>query len=99
MSATLPNVYALNRGTTSWARVIGLLVDLEVVLEISASINPVDTGTVVGDAQIEHLANAEEQIFSLIGGQSMALAQRIDASQEKRLVGVDITEPSEKVLI
>ena len=58
MCTALPNGNALNGGLTLITGFARSLVYLELALEITAAVHPIDTGAVACDAQIQYIPNA-----------------------------------------
>ena len=61
MCSALPNHDPFNLRSANAAGFAGALVNAEIILEISAAINPIDTGAIAADALIEHKADGAQQ--------------------------------------
>src|SRR3989304_189637 len=65
VSASLPYRSTSNRSPATRTGFAGLLIDLEMVLEIAATVDPVDTGAVAANAFPQHFANRPQQFAGL----------------------------------
>ncbi len=65
MGAALANDNALDRRPAVVAGLTSALVDMEIVLEITAPIDPINAGALALDAVFQHLADAGQQAGSL----------------------------------
>jgi hypothetical protein len=54
MRSALPNHYPFDLRATNAARFAGSLVNVEMVLEVPTTVDPVNTGAVAADAFFEH---------------------------------------------
>ena len=65
MGAALADDDALDGGPAVVACVAGALVDVKIVLEITAAVDPVDAGALALDAILQHPAYAGQQASGL----------------------------------
>jgi hypothetical protein len=99
MGTSLAYHDALNRSAASRARFTGLLVNTKVILEVTTSVNPVDTSTVASDALIQHLTNAAVQQLCLFKRQVVGNHLGVQASPMQSFICIDIPQTSDEVLI
>lgn len=61
MAAALTDDVPFDRRSALLARFCGPLIDLEIVLEIAATVDPIDTGTITANAFFHHSPDASQQ--------------------------------------
>ena len=89
--ASLANSGPINRLTAARARVAGLLVDLEIVLEGPTPVDPVDTRSVGLNSAYEGEPYRFEEPGGLLDTECVAGLPRVDAGLEKCFISIDIT--------
>ena len=99
MGASLPYSGLVDRLTAARAGVSGLLIDLEMVLKISAAVDPVDTGTVGFNPTRKGEPDSIEQPGGILQVEGFAGLKRVDAGSEERFIRVDISHSSQKMLV
>ncbi len=99
MGAALPDYDAHDLGTANRAGFTSASINAEMVLEISASVNPVDAGSVAGDAMLEHLADTLQQAPSLVFCNGIGKGQGVQLCQVQSFIGIDISKPRQKGLV
>ena len=68
MSPALPDNNPPDRGATPVTGLIGPLVNLKLILEFTAAVNPIDAGAVGFDPRLEHVPDTFQQDRSLRWG-------------------------------
>src|SRR3990172_2422396 len=91
MRAALPDDDPADRHAAHRARLPVTLVNPEVILEVAAAVDPVDTGAVV--------AQAGPQAPDLVVVQRVAPPQRMDPRPVQGFVGVDVPHAGDEGLI
>ena len=81
------------------AWIVGLLIDLEMVLKISAPVDPIDTGSVRLNPLREGDPDGFEQPGCVMQVERFTGLEGVDAGSEKRFIRVDISHSSQKTLI
>ena len=99
MGASLPYSGLVDRLTAARAGVSGLLIDLEMVLKISAPVDPIDTGSVRLNPLREGDPDGFEQPGCVLQVERFTGLEGVDAGSEKRFIRVDISHSSQKTLI
>ena len=99
MGASLTNNGLVDRLTTARTRVVGLLIDLEMVLEISSAVDPVDTGAVGFNPACQGESDGFQKPGGILFVEGFTGLQGVYAGSEKCFIGVDISQSSQKVLI
>ena len=66
MGASLPYSGLVDRLTAARTGVVGLLIDLEMVLEISSTVDPVDTRAVGCDSSLQGISDGFQQPGSIL---------------------------------
>ena len=82
MGASLTNNGLVDRLTAAGTRVVGLLIDLEMVLEISSAVDPVDTGAVSFDSSLQGISDRFQQPGGILQIKCFAGLEGVDASSE-----------------
>lgn len=99
MCAALPNNHFLDLLPTDSAWAAGLLVDLEIVLKTTASIYPVDTGSVGFNPFGEDGADSVKQSCSILQVEGAAGLEGVDARLEQGFIRIDVSTSCQEVLI
>lgn len=99
MGASLTNSGLVDWLTAARARVTCLLIDLEVVLEISPAIDPVDTCAVGFNPPSQGEPDGFQEPGGILQVEQFTGLQWVDAGSEKSFIGIDISQSSKKVLI
>ncbi len=71
--------------TTDGARLTSASVNFKMVLEITATVNPVYTGSVITNTFLEHIDNSPEKFFSLFSADRILKGLAGGASQDTGL--------------
>ena len=99
MRPTLSNCDALDGSTANHARVTSALVNAEVLLKITSTVDPIDTGSLAMDAILKYLANAGPQTFGLFTGNGVGDHQGMQSRQMESFISVDISQPGDEGLV
>ena len=99
VGASLPYNDTLYESATLRAGFAGSLVDPEIILKFTASVNPVDAGAIPLDALLQYLANAPPQSFRLIDVKRIGYRQGVDLGKMQGFIGVNIPQPGDKGLV
>ena len=74
-------------------------VDPEMILKIPTAVNPVDTGTIMADAILQHIPDRHTQDFGLVRRDRIRVRQRVEPGHMQGLVGIDVTQTGEERLV
>ena len=99
MCAALTDDDMLNRCSTNWAFLTGSSVDPEVILEIAATIYPVEGGAIAPDALIQHPVNRFVQRGCLFCRHTVRRSQRMQFCHMQGLIGIDVAQSGNERLI
>ena len=99
MGTSLTDGGLVDRLPTARARVTCLLIDLEMVLEISPAIDPVDTGAIGFYALSKREPDGFQQPGGILQVESFAGLEGVDAGSEKGFIRVNVSHSSQKMLI
>src|SRR3990170_8366629 len=99
MRAALPDHDPADRRAAHRAWLPVTLVNPEVILEVAAAVDPVDTGAVVAQAGPQRGAQAAPQAPDLIVVQRVAPLQRMEPRPVQGFVGVDVPHAGDEGLI
>ena len=99
MGSSLTNSGLVDRLAATRAWIVGLLIDLEMVLKISAPVDPIDTGSVRLNPLREGDPDGFEQPGCVLQVERFTGLEGVDAGSEKRFIRVDISHSSQKTLI
>ena len=69
----------VDRLTAAWARIAGLLIDLEMILKISPAVDPVNTGAVGFDSSLQGVSDGFQQPGSILYIKFFAGLERVFA--------------------
>ena len=89
----------LNFCATVGAWFAGPVVDLEIVLKLTPSINSIQAGAFMHNPGIQGLPDSVIQPLQLFRRKGLNLAARVETGDKTALVGVDIAHPGHKFLI
>ncbi len=99
MGAPLPNHDTCNWRATFRAGFAGALVDAKIILEITAPVDPINTGAVAGDAIAQNGTDARKQPGSLPPGNGIGGGERMQASQVQGFIHIDIPHAGQERLV
>lgn len=99
MRAPLTDNGFLNYFSTARTAFSGALIYLEMVLEIPAAINPVNTGTMLLDCPGEYQADCGQERVGFLLRERTAGTQRMQPGAEQSLVRVNIPQTRDKALV
>ena len=94
MGSSLTNSGLVDRLAATRAWIVRLLIDLEMVLKISAAVDPVDTGAIGFYPMREGEPDGFEQSGCILQVEQLTGLQGVDAGSEKGFVGVNIAHTS-----
>lgn len=85
--------------TASGARVAGLLVNLEMILEISTPVDPVNTGSVGFNTLCQSEPDGFQQPLGILQVKRFAGLEGVNACSVEGLIRVNVPHSSQEVLI
>ena len=94
VSAPLTYSGFVDRLPARGAWIVGLLIDLEMVLKISAPVDPIDTGAVGFNPTRQGEPDSLQQPGSVLQIEQFSGLQGVDAGSEKGFIGVNIAHTS-----
>ena len=99
MRTALSNDNALDGGSALVTGFFSPLINLKLILEITAAVNPVDAGAVGFDPGLEHILDAFQQQCSLLWRQIGGLGLGVQLGTVQSFISVDIANARNEALI
>ena len=99
MGSSLTNSGLVDRLAATRAWIVRLLIDLEMVLKISAAVDPIDTGAIGFYPLRKGEPDSIEQPGCILQVEGFAGLKWVDAGSEERFIRVDISHSSQKMLV
>ena len=99
MRSALSNHDTLDGGAAYRAGFALAAVYPEMVLEIAASVDPVDTGPIAEDAFLQHLPDCHPQDFGFFPGYCIRGRQWMESGHMQCFIRVDVTQSGQEGLV
>ena len=81
------------------AGLAGSAVGIEIVLEFTPAVDPIQAGTEAADTLAQYLLDGLMQALSLGEGQGIGFTQGVDPSSEQALICIDIAQAGNERLV
>ena len=99
MRPALTDDDSLDRCSTLRAGLPGALVCTEIVLKITAAVDPIDAGPISADAFLQGGTDAMPQRLGLLRGNRLRGGEGVQAGAVQAFIHIDVAQPSQKGLI
>ncbi len=99
MCSALADHHALDFSPAYGAGLTLAAIDPEMVLEITAAVDPIYTGPVTTDAFLQHLPDSRPKIPGLFNCDRIRHRQRVKPGHVQRFVRINITQPGKEGLV
>ena len=90
MRPALANDYALDKCSALRTGLPGTMVCTEIVLKITAAVNPIDAGPISADAFLQGGTNAKPQRLGLLRGNRLRRGEGVQAGAVQAFIHIDV---------
>lgn len=99
MGTPLTNDNSFDGLTALGTRLAGLLINVEIVLEISTTINPINAGSVMIDAGLQGFTDGFQEKSGLACCYAIGEGKGMETCAKQGLVSINIPKPREEALV